>query len=132
MQRQGTAEDGLGGECREWAKETTMLSQRSEHRDLFAHSPSQSRFKRRRRALLSAFKLIRQVVLSPLDLSADGQAAIDCVPVPVVKFHLVPARAGDWARHGADFGKVASKKITIFGFKLHRLLSLGGLILDFE
>jgi hypothetical protein len=122
----------LVGECREWDTETTMLSQWREHRNLFPRIPSQSRFNRRRRALRDAFNLIRQVVLRQLDLSSDGQAAIDSVPVPVVKFHLVPGSTGDWAAHGADFGKVASKKITIFGFKLHLLVTLGGLILDFE
>ena len=122
----------LVGECREWDEETTMLSQWSEHRDLFPNIPTPSRFNRRRRALLGAFNLLRQSVLRLLDLSADGQAAIDSLPVPVVKFHLVPGSTGDWAAHGADFGKVASKKITIFGFKLHVLVSLGGLILDFD
>lgn len=122
----------LVGECREWDKETTMLSHWMEHRDLFPNIPSQSRFNRRRRALMPAFNIIRQTVLRSLDLSADGQAAIDSLPVPVVKFHLVPGSTGDWAAHGADFGKVASKKLTIFGFKLHLLVSLGGLILDFE
>ncbi len=122
----------LVGECREWDTETTMLSQWREHRDLFPHIPSQSRFNRRRRALIDAFNLIRQTVLSWLDLSQDGQATIDSVPVPTVKFHLVPGSTGDWATYGADFGKVSSKKITIFGFKLHLLVSLGGLILDFE
>src|SRR5260221_6774687 len=109
-----------------------MLSQWREHQDLFPHIPSQSRFNRRRWALQDVFNLIRQVVLSTLDLSADGQAAIDSVPVPVVKFHLVPSSTGDWAAHRADFGKVPSKKLTIFGFKLHLLVSLTGLILDFE
>lgn len=122
----------LVGECRDWDTETTLLSQWREHRDLFPHIPSQSRFNRRRRALRAAFNIIRQVVLRQLDLSPAGQAAIDSVPVPVVKFHLGPGSTGDWAAHGADFGKVASKKITIFGFKLHLLVTLGGLILDFE
>ena len=122
----------LVGECREWDKETKMLSHWQDHRDLFPKLPSQSRFNRRRRALMNAFNLIRQVVLRQLDLSIDGQAAIDSLPVPVVKFHLVPGATGDWAAHEADFGKVASKKITIFGFKLHLLVSLGGVILDFE
>lgn len=122
----------LVGECREWDTETTMLSQWHEHRDLFPHIPSQSRFNRRRRALQDAINLIRQVVLCQLDLSADGQAVIDSMPLPVVKFHLVPGSTGDWRAHGADFGKCASKKITIFGFKLHLLVSLNGLILDFE
>lgn len=122
----------LVGECREWDKETTMLSNWQEHRELFPHIPSQSRFNRRRRALMNAFNLIRQVVLRQLDLGADGQAVIDSLPVPVVKFHLVPGSTGDWAAHGADFGKCASKKLTLFGFKLHLLVTLGGLILDFE
>ncbi len=122
----------LVGECRAWDTETTMLSQWSEHRDLFPIQPTQSRFNRRRRALMNAFNILRQTVLRAVDLSADGQCAIDSLPVPVVKFHLVPGSTGDWAAHGADFGKVASKKITIFGFKLHVLVSLGGVILDFE
>lgn len=122
----------LVGECREWDKETTLLSNWQEHRNLFPHIPSQSRFNRRRRALMNAFNLIRQVVLRQLDLAADGQAVIDSLPVAVVKFHLVPGSTGDWAAYGADFGKCASKKITRFGFKLHVLVSLGGLILDFE
>lgn len=122
----------LVGECRGWDEETTLLSNWRERRDLFPHVPSQSRFNRRRRGLTNAFNLIRQVVVRQLDLSADGQAAIDSLPVPVVKFHLVPGSTGDWAAHGADYGKIASKKITIFGFKLHLLVSLGGLILDFE
>ena len=81
---------------------------------------------------MNAFNVIRQVVVSQLDLSADGQCAIDSLPVPVVKFQLVPGSTGDWAAHGAAFGKVASKKLTIFGFKLHVLVSLSGVILDFE
>jgi hypothetical protein len=122
----------LIGECREWDEETTMLSQWKEHTELFPHIPTQSRFNRRRRALMDAFNIIRQSVLSVLDLAADTQATIDSLPVPVVKFHLVPSSRGDWAAQGADFGKVSSKKITIYGFKLHLLVSLGGLILDFE
>jgi len=122
----------LVGECRGWDKETDMLSQWHEHPELFPIVPSQSRFNRRRRGLMQAFELIRQVVLSVLDLSADPQCAIDSLPVPVVKFHLVPGASNEWAAHGADFGKVPSKKMTIFGFKLHLLVTLNGLILDFE
>jgi hypothetical protein len=52
--------------------------------------------------------------------------------VPVLQFYLVPTSTGDWAAHGATFGKVSSKKQTIFGYKLHLLITLGGIILDFE
>lgn len=120
----------LIGECRGWDQETVMLSHWQEHRDLFPHIPSQSRFNRRRRALQDAFNLVRRKVLRLLDLARDGQCALDCLPVPVVQFHLVPSSSGDWAAHGATFGKVPSKKQTIFGFKLYLLTTLSGVIVD--
>ena len=122
----------LVGECRGWDQETEMLSNWQEHRDLFPHVPSQSRFNRRRRNLMPAFNLLRQVLLSWLDLAQDQQCVIDSLPVPVVQFYLVPTSTGDWAAYGATFGKVPSKQQTIFGYKLHLLGTLGGVILDFE
>src|SRR6266700_2743526 len=55
-----------------------------EHRELFPVIATQSRFNRRRRARMNAFNSIRQSVLRMLDLSADGQCAIDSLPVPAV------------------------------------------------
>ena len=120
------------GECRGWDVETEMLCHWKEHRDLFPNIPSQSRFNRRRRNLMMAFNLIRRTVLRMLDLAQDTQCVIDSLPIPVVQFYLVPTSTGDWKAHGATFGKVPSKKETIFGYKLHLLITVGGLILDFE
>ena len=122
----------LVGECRGWDVETEMLSHWQEHKDLFPHIPSQSRFNRRRRNLMYAFNLIRGVVLRWLDVAQERRCLIDSLPVPVVQFHLVPRSTGDWAAFGARFGKVPSKKQTIFGYKLHLLVTFGGVILDFE
>jgi len=122
----------LVGECRGWDVETELLSQWQEHKDLFPCIPSQSRFNRRRRNLMYAFNLIRRVVLGGLDVAQDRRCLIDSLPIPVVQFYLVPGSTGDWAAYGARFGKVSSKKQTIFGYKLHLLITLGGAILDFE
>jgi hypothetical protein len=122
----------LVGECRGWDMETVMLSHWQEHRDLFPVIPTQSRFNRRRRNLMLAFNFIRRVVLGWLDVAPDPHCVIDSLPIPVVQFHLVPNSTGDWAAYGATFGKVPSKKQTIFGYKLHLLITMGGLILDFE
>jgi hypothetical protein len=122
----------LVGECRGWDVETELLSHLKEHRDLFPRIPSQSRFNRRRRNLASAFNLIRLCILRCLDVAQDRQCLIDSLPIPVVHFHLVPGSTGDWRAYGARFGKVSSKKQTIFGYKLHLLITLGGVILDFE
>lgn len=122
----------LVGECRGWDVETELLSNMREHMDLFPCIPSQSRFNRRRRNLMFVINLIRRTILSWLDLAQDRQCLIDSLPVPVVQFYLVPGSTGDWKAHGARFGKVPSKSQTIFGYKLHLLVTLGGVILDFE
>lgn len=120
------------GECRGWDQETELLANFRLHQDLFPDIPSQSRFNRRRRNLTMAFNLIRQIILKQMEIALDDSAIIDSLPIPVVQFYLVPGSTGDWTAYGATFGKVPSKKEIIYGYKLHLLISLEGLILDFE
>lgn len=124
----------LVGECRGWDLETEAVACWQEHHDLFPHVPERSRFNRRRRALMYALNDVRRLALAQLDLAADRQCAIDSLPVPVMHFHLVPGSPAtrEWRAAGARYGHVASKKQTIFGYKLHLLVTLGGVILDFE
>jgi transposase len=122
----------LVGECRGWDRETTLLRQWQEYPHLFPRLPERSRFNRRRRQLALALNAVRQLLLRGLDVALDHGGVIDSLPVPVVKFHWVPQCATEWREHGASFGKVASKKQTIFGYKLHLLVTWGGVILDFE
>ena len=122
----------LIGECRGWDVETEMLSYWQEHRDLFPKIPTQSRFNRRRRGLMQAFNMIRRVILQSLDVAQDRQCVIDSLPLPVMQFYLVPSSSGDWKASGSTFGKVPSRKQTIFGYKLHLLIAMNGVILDFE
>jgi len=121
------------GECRGWTQETTLLRCWREYRHLFPVVPERTRFNRRRRDLAQAINAIRQAVLAILDVAQDRQCASDSLPVPVLAFHLVPsaAGAGGWRAEGADFGKVPTKKQTIFGYKLHLLVTLGGVVRDF-
>lgn len=121
----------LIGECKGWDVETELLSNMQAHDDLFPHLPSQSRFNRRRRNLMVMTNLIRQTLLSQLELAQARQCVIDSLPSPVVQFHLVPGSTGEWPLYDADFGRIESKKETIFGYKLHLLITLGGLMLDF-
>ncbi len=123
----------LAGECRGWGKETELVRCWREHRHLFPVVPERSRFNRRRRNLLQAINAIRQGLLAVLDLAQDRQCAIDSLPVPVLGFHLVPGAASKaaWQSAGATFGKVPTKKQTIFGYKLHLLVTLNGVIRDF-
>ena len=122
----------LVSESRGWDKETELRDHWQPYLELFPHFPERSRFNRRRRNLMMAINMIRQRVLAQLDLSADGHCVIDSLPVPVLGFHLVPGSRGDWRAYGANYGKVPSKQQTIFGYKLHLLITLQGVICDFE
>ena len=121
----------LIGECKGWDMETDLLSNWKSHQNLFPHIPSQSRFNRRRRNLMLIINQIRRLTLSWIEYAQDNQCVIDSLPIPVVNFHLVPSSTGDWRAYGARFGKVSSKKETIFGYKLHLLVTMGGIIIDF-
>jgi hypothetical protein len=124
----------LLAECRGLDKETEVLAWWRERpqRALFPHVPSRTRFNRRRRALARAINLVRQIVLRSLDLAEDNQWVIDSLPIPVMGFHLVPGGSREWATHEARFGRCASKKQTLYGYKLHCVMTLGGVILDFS
>ena len=119
-------------ECRTWDRETVAMQEWSAYRHLFPRLPERSRFNRRRRNLMGAINQIRQLVLTMLDVAQDAYGAIDSIPVPVVQFHLAPQRTRDWDAHGATFGYCASKKQVFFGYRLHLVVTLGGVILDFE
>lgn len=119
------------GACRGWNMETELISQWHERRDLFPQVPERSRFNRRRRNLMHAINCIRQMIVRMLDVAQDRYCTIDSLPIPVVQFHLVPGASREWAAHGATFGKVVTKKQTIFGYKLHLLITIQGVILDF-
>jgi hypothetical protein len=122
----------LVGECKGWDEETVLLSEWAGHRDLIPHQPSRTRFNRRRRQLQGAINQLRRLLLGALDVAADRQCVLDSLPIPVIRFHLVPKAAhAYWQSYDARFGKVPSKSITIFGDKLYLLVTRNGVILDF-
>ena len=112
--------------------ETELSSEWLNYRHLFPILPERSRFNRRRRRLMFAINLVRRGVQAMLDLADDRQCVIDSLPVPVVQFHRAWFASSDWAQAGAEYGWVSSKRQTIYGYKLHLLMTLSGVILDFE
>lgn len=116
-----------------WDQETDAIHRWHEYLDLFPNPPERRRFNRRRRALAQGINLIRRIVLELMDVAHDRFCVIDSLPVPVIQFHLVPGAGSkaDWQAAGATFGNVSSKEQTIFGYKLHLLVTVGGVIRDF-
>lgn len=121
----------LVGECCGWDVETEMLNYWRVYRGLFPHQPSQSRFNRRRRQLSNGLRLLRQRLLGELDLATERLCAIDSHPLPVVAFHHAPRASCEWTTHQADIGWSASKRMHFYGYRLHLLVTLEGLILDY-
>lgn len=122
----------LVGECRGWDVETELLSQWQSHRDLFPHLPSQSRFNRRRRALTDAFNRVRQVVLRDFDAAYERYTLLDSLPIAVVRYAHVPSASDDWRIHQASYGRNQTKRQLFFGYKLHVLATLEGLLVDWS
>ena len=129
----------LIGECRGWELETEPPANFRGHRGLFpaipSHHPPSGRVpgcNRRRRRLYRGFNEVHRAVLALLDLAEDRRCAVDSPPVPVVGSHPAPSCGREWASNGASFGRVASKEQAIYGYKPHLLITLGGVILDFE
>ncbi len=103
------------------------------HRALFPLLPDRSRYNRRRRALGEAVNTIRRHLLGFLLtlLPPDDRplCVLDSLPVAVVGFHhaLGRHRWYGWATYGYN----ATKKQTIYGFKLDLLTTADGIITDF-
>ena len=89
-----------------------------------------SRYNRRKRDLWSVMLAVRmalQIILDALEL--EETAVIDSAPVPCVSYKRSKA-ASDFVGH-ADYGVCSSKAMKYFGFKLHTIVSLSGVIMSF-
>jgi hypothetical protein len=121
------------GECCGWVTETDLVARWGAYPDLFPILPERSRLNRRRRQLAQLLNGVRQTLVASFDLALDRQCAIDSLPIPVMQFYWLPhspAKA-DWLAAEAAIGFVASKRQHFFGYKLHLLVTLGGVIRDF-
>src|SRR5437588_11662465 len=96
----------------------------------FPELNERSRYNRRKRDLWSVILAVRvslQIVQEGLQL--EETAAIDSAPVPCVSYKRSKQTSDFVGR--ADYGVCSSKAMKYFGFKLHSVVSLTGLILGF-
>src|SRR5438270_3965023 len=99
-------------------------------RPFFPGLNERSRYNRRKRDLWSVILAVRvslQIVLDGLQL--EETAAIDSAPVPCVSYKR--SKQGSEFVGTADYGVCSSKAMKYFGYKLHSVVSLTGLILGF-
>lgn len=89
-----------------------------------------SRYNRRKRDLWSVILAVRMTLQLVLDaLQSEETATIDSAPVPCVSYKRAK-QASDFAGK-ADYGVCSSKAMKYFGFKLHTIVSLTGVVMNF-
>jgi Transposase DDE domain len=89
-----------------------------------------SRYNRRKRDLWSVILAVRMTLQIILDaLLLEETAVIDSAPVPCVSYKRDKA-SSDFAGK-ADYGVCSSKAMKYFGFKLHTVVSLTGVVMNF-
>jgi hypothetical protein len=99
-------------------------------RPFFPGLNERSRYNRRKRDLWSVILAVRvslQLVLDACEL--EETAVIDSAPVPSVSYKR-SKQASDFVGT-ADYGVCSSKAMKYFGYKLHTVVSLSGLIMGF-
>jgi hypothetical protein len=115
-------------------EETRFLGYvRRNHPTLFHHLPHRSRYNRRRHRLVEVTNRIRialaRDVLRQLTAEDQDLAVIDSLPIPVVGF--AHARGAHRWYGEARYGHNAAKSQTFYGYKLHLLATVSGVVLDF-
>jgi len=99
-------------------------------RSYFPELNERSRYNRRKRDLWSVILAVRmslQIVLDALQL--EETAVIDSVPVPCVGYKR--SKQGSDFVGKAEYGVCSSKAMKYFGFKLHAMVSLTGVVMNF-
>lgn len=88
-----------------------------------------SRYNRRKRDLWSVTLAVRMSLLVALGASEADTAVLDSAPIPCVGYKRSKL-ATDFAG-SSHYGVCSSKAMKYFGVKLHNLVTLTGVILDF-
>ena len=98
-------------------------------REYFPGLNERSRYNRRKRDLWSVILAVRMALLIALGVSEANTAAIDSAPTPCVGYKRSKL-ATDFAG-SSHYGVCSSKAMKYFGIKLHNLVTLTGVVLDF-
>jgi hypothetical protein len=120
----------LVGECKGWHQETDLLDGWADHRDLFPQQPSLSRLNRRRRNLAGSLQGLLHFLHRQLAWANDPLLIVDSIPLAVVSRAHAAHASSDWASHQARYGYSQTKRLPFFGYWLHLLVTVGGVILD--
>jgi IS5 family transposase len=97
-------------------------------RPYFPNLLERSRYNRRKRDLWKVILAVRTGLLIMLKSSLEEIGIIDSAPVPVVAYKR-DKKHTDFTTAG--YGRCSSKAVRYFGYKLHTVVSLCGIVLDF-
>lgn len=96
---------------------------------LFPNLLERTRFNRRRRNLCNIINLLRKRLLEKLSIHLDPYRIIDSLPIPVC--HYARSSRCKGFKGEASYGICEAKGEKIYGFKLHVLATINGIVTDF-
>ena len=103
------------------------------NQSVFHHLIERSVYNRRKRALSPLLNKVRMGLVEKL-ISYEDTFVLDSMPVEICKF--VRAKrikiCKEHEQTSPSFGFCAAKKQTYFGYKLHGVCTMGGIITDFD
>jgi len=122
----------LVGECSGWQQESELFSHWKERGDLFPELPCLNRFNRRRRELVEDLQGLHQFMLRQMRWAEERLVILDSVPIAVVSYAHAAHASSDWRVHQASYGYSHTKRLPFYGYYLHLLMTVNGVLLDWS
>jgi hypothetical protein len=123
----------LTAECMMIDSENYLFKLLTNHRHFFINLIDRSNYNRRKRNLFTYIELVRKNLTRSL-CQGENTFVIDSMPIPICKFQrakrIKVCRESYYS--APDYGYCAAQNMTYFGYKLHSITSLSGVITDFD
>lgn len=123
----------LLAECLMINSENYLFQKLNKFKILMPHLIDRSNFNRRRRQLSNYTELVRRFLVTKLTFG-ENTFVIDSMPLPICRFSRAKRiKICKQEYHNApDFGFCAAQNLTFYGYKLHGISSLEGVITHFD
>ncbi len=123
----------LTAECLMIDSENYLFKLLDNYRHVFINLIDRSNFNRRKKNLFNYMSVIRKYLAKSLT-EGENTFVIDSMPLPICKFSRAKRvkSCKESFETLPDFGFCAAQNMTYFGYKLHGITSVNGVITDFD
>lgn len=123
----------LTAECLMIDSENYLFKLLNNHKHFFSNLIDRSNYNRRKKNLFHYIEMIRKCLAQSL-CKGEDTFVIDSMPIPICKFQRAKRIRVCRENYQSipDYGFCAAQNMTYFGYKLHGVTSVNGVITDFD